>query len=110
MCSKKTIFKGTIESSTKNLVKDALTDWVATAKRWMEPPIQVSQATDSPFANGPAEQGSSEEFQEPTHLSRHVPTLTSPPPPEFYQGFQIMVRCRLDGHQKQGNVSTGGRT
>lgn len=67
------MFKGTIESSTKQLCKEAQEDWVNAAKKWLEPPIAIEPtAPVSAFA-----QGSSTKLEEDsgfksgaTHFSR----------------------------------------
>lgn len=46
-CSKKTIFRSTIEASTKQQMREAAEDWVANAHRWLEPPIPIASAFSS---------------------------------------------------------------
>lgn len=68
VCSKKTIFRSTIESSTKQLVKEACEDWLATAHRWLEPPIPIRSAFDGASKKEEEEEGSA--YHELTHFSR----------------------------------------
>ena len=66
------MFKSTIESSTKQLCKEANDDWVAAAKKWLEPPIPMSPtAPQSAFADETTEEESSPEGKKrPTHFTR----------------------------------------
>ena len=45
LCSKKTLFRSTIENNTKQLMTTAYEDWIATARKWMEDPIPVHPET-----------------------------------------------------------------
>lgn len=77
------MFKSTIESSTKQLCKEASEDWVTAAQRWLEPPIPRDKPEgDTPtsvFANSggvPAKEDG--EPSELTHFSRHPPSHPHP--------------------------------
>jgi hypothetical protein len=71
--SKKTMFKSTIESSTKQLCKEASEDWVSAAERWLEPPIPIQPEVGTPasvFANSVDGASTEGELKELTHFSR----------------------------------------
>lgn len=77
------MFKGTIESSTRALCKEANEDFVKAAKKWLEPPIPLTpSAPASCFADDESSGGGSPEktpSQRPTHFSRLATACNSSP-------------------------------
>lgn len=71
VCSKKTMFKSTIESNTKQLMTTAYEDWLSTARKWMEDPIPIPpEPPQSCFSNGESQQAVDNDG--PTHFSRYI--------------------------------------